>query len=446
MREQGNILIHLNARDLTLIITCWSLLLAHVSLGQDEMNNKAEAAENQSSRNSDCVQKDLGDLLRGSKPLKKKQRKSMVLVLPNVSSNPANGLLLGIAGSTGFYLGPKESTRVSSIGFNASYTTRNQFIAFAKANIYSKENKFFLQGDWRYFIYNAATWGLGTNAPDSIELDNSFIWQGAQTDEINDGFKMSYNFLRIHQILNYEVATNKYIGIGYHLDYFFNIQDNSLRLDTLPYQLTPHYLYSSFYDFNTSDYILSGLSLNLVYDSRDNLIYPYQGYFINVNYRYNPVFLGSDQNSSSLWLEFRTYVPLNKEVPRHQIAFWWFGNFQITGTQPYLTLMALGEDQRARSGRGYIAGRFRGENLIYGEVEYRFPISPCSKILGGVLFLNGTSASNKSRGIGLFDYIRPGLGFGLRVMLNKNFRTNINIDFAFGTKSRGVYFSGSETF
>jgi hypothetical protein len=394
----------------------------------------------------DCVQKDLRDLFRGSKPPKKAQRKSMLLVLPNISSNPANGLIMGVAGSTGFYLGPQESTRVSSIGFSAAYTTKNQFIAFAKSNIYSSEDRFFLQGDWRYFIYNAATWGLGTNAPDSIELDNNFIWQGAETEDINDGFKMSYNFLKLHEILSYKVARHKYIGIGYHLDYFFNIEDNSLRFDTIPFQLTPHYLYSRLYDFNTSDYILSGISLNLVYDSRDNMINPYQGYFVNLNYRYNPVLLGSSRNSSSLWLEFRTYVSLSKKVPRHLIAFWWFGNFQVTGHQPYLTLMALGEDQRARSGRGYIAGRFRGEDLVYGEVEYRFPISPCSKILGGVLFLNATSASNRSRNVGLLDSIRPGAGFGLRVMLNKNFRTNINIDFAFGRKSQGLYFSGTETF
>jgi hypothetical protein len=123
-----------------------------------------------------------------------------------------------------------------------------------------------------------------------------------------------------------------------------------------------------------------------------------------------------------------------------------FGNIRVTGRQPYLTLMATGEDQRARSGRGYIAGRYRGEDMVYGEVEYRFPISQCSKILGGVLFLNATTTSNQTRDVGLFSYIRPGGGVGLRLMLNKNFRTNITLDFGFGYKSQGFYFSGTETF
>lgn len=392
-----------------------------------------------------CQQKDLGNLFR-KEGVTKEPRKTMLMVLPNVSSNPANGLLLGVAGSTGFYLGPRQLTRVSSIGFNFAYTTKNQFLAFAKSNIYTNGDKFFLQGDWRYFIYKAPTWGLGTNSPDSIKMQNSTSWQGAETDNLNDGYQMSYNYLKLHEILNFELAPYKYVGIGYHLDYFYKIRDNSLRLDTTPSQLTPHYLYSKLYEFDTASYILSGLSFNMVYDSRDNLINPYRGYYINFNYRYNPTFLGSDQNSSALWLEFRTYLPLSKQVPRHLVAFWLFSNFLISGHQPYLSLMALGEDQRARSGRGYIAGRYRGEDMIYGEVEYRFPISQCSKILGGVLFLNAATTSNRTRDVGLFDYFRPGVGAGLRIMLNKNFRTNINLDFGFGKKSKGFYFSGTETF
>lgn len=392
-----------------------------------------------------CQQKDLGDLFR-KEGVTKEPRKTMLLVLPNVSSNPVNGLLLGVAGSTGFYMGSRETTRVSSIGFNVAYTTKNQFLSFAKSNIYTKGDKFFLQGDWRYFIYNAPTWGLGTNAPDSIEAQNNLTWQGAEIEDVKDGYKLSYNYLKLHEIINYEIGTYKYIGVGYHLDYFNKIKDKSLRFDTIPYQLTPHYLYSEVYDFDSSKYLLSGLSLNLVFDSRDNLINPFNGYYVNLNYRYNPTFLGSSQNSSSLWFEFRTYVPLSQKVQRHLLAFWLFGNIRASGRQPYLTLMATGEDQRARSGRGYIAGRYRGEDMVYGEIEYRFPISQCSKILGGVVFLNATTASNQTRDVGLFSYIKPGGGVGLRLMLNKNFRTNITLDFGFGYKSQGFYFSGTETF
>ena len=112
---------------------------------------------------------------------------------------------------------------------------------------------------------------------------------------------------------------------------------------------------------------------------------------------------------------------------------------------PYLILPALSYDQRGRSGRGYTQGRFRGTNLVYSEAEYRFPISACGGILGGVVFANLTTASNTDKHEKLFDSVAPGYGFGLRVMVDKKSRTNVQIDFGFGKKSGGVYFGAAET-
>lgn len=393
-----------------------------------------------------CEQKDIKDLLRKKDKPPRPPKKMMILVLPNIGSNPANGFLLGVGGALGWYWGPRETTRVSNIGFSAVVTSKRQLLVFSKSNIYTTHDKLFLQGDWRYYIYKAPTWGLGTNAPDTSNTSSCWVWQGADVKATEGVYPMLYDYIKFHEIANIKIAKFLYAGGGYHLDYYNNIKDDLLNLDTIPLQITPHYAYSRLHDINPLKYILSGLSLNIVYDSRDNLMNPYKGYYANINYRYNPTFLGSDQNSSSLWLEFRTYVPLSKKTPRHLVAFWAYGNFLITGNQPYLTLMALGEDQKGRSGRAYVAGRFRGEDLVYGEVEYRFPITQCSQILGGVLFLNVTTASNRTANIPLFAYLRPGAGFGFRFMINKHFRTNINFDVGFGHRSKGFYFSGTETF
>ena len=84
--------------------------------------------------------------------------------------------------------------------------------------------------------------------------------------------------------------------------------------------------------------------------------------------------------------------------------------------------------------------------MVYAETEYRFPISPCGGILGGVLFANFTSTSNPYTNEKLLDYVAPGYGFGFRIMVDKKSRTNLQIDFGFGKKSSGVYFGASETF
>jgi hypothetical protein len=394
----------------------------------------------------DCKQQAIGDLFRKKEKAPKPPKKFMALILPNISSNPSNGFLLGIGGTFGWYMGPKENTRVSSAPFTVAVTSKKQLITFVKSNIYTKEDKFFLQGDWRFYIYSQPTYGLGTNSPDTSNLPSGFHWdgQGGSTDSAS--FPMKYNLVKFSEIINRKIVENFYAGIGYHLDYYYSIEDEKLSLVTPDTLFTPHYVYSINNNYDAKGYTASGLSANVVYDSRDNQANPYKGIYANLNYRYNFKFLGSDQDASELWLEFRTYVGLSKKKPRHLVAFWAFGDFNLTGDLPYMTLPALGGDQRARSGRGYTNGRYRGKNLVYGEAEWRFPISQCSQILGGVIFVNATTTDNPGRNVALFQYIQPAVGFGIRVMVNKYFRTNINLDFAIGNKSQGFYFSGQETF
>jgi len=395
-----------------------------------------------------CEQQDVGDLFRKKGKAEKPPRKFSALVLPNISSNPTNGFILGIGGALGWFMGPRNTTSVSSAPFTIAVTSKNQFISFIKPNIYLKNNDYFLQGDYRFYIYSQPTYGLGTNAPDTLAIPSGVSWMGETVGTDSALFPMKYNFIRFHQIVNRKLVGKLFGGIGYHLDYFYSIVDEkySPATDSTPEMSTPHHYHSNLYEFTGDNYLLSGVSLNVLYDTRDNQISPYRGIYANINYRFNPEFLGSDQNSSSLWLEFRAYLGLSKKTERHVIGFWTFGNFEISGAMPYLMLPALGDDQRARSGRGYTNGRYRGDNMVYGEVEWRFPISQCTKIIGGVVFVNAVTTSNPSTGVSLFQYVQPAVGFGIRVMVNKYFRTNVNLDFAIGRNTSGFYFSGQETF
>ncbi len=394
----------------------------------------------------DCQQGAIGDLFKKKEKTPKPPKKFMALVLPNISSNPSNGFVLGVGGTFGWYMGSKENTRVSAAPFTLAVTSKKQLISFVKSNIYTREDKFFLQGDWRFYLYSQPTYGLGTNSPDTMNLPGGFHWDGEGGDLDSAAFPMRFNYIKFHEIVNRKIVKNFYVGIGYHFDYYYSIQDEKFHMSATDTLWTPHSFYSRKYDYDTTGYMLSGLSANVVYDSRDNQANPYKGIYANINYRYNLNFLGSGTDCSELWMEFRTYVNLSKNKPRHLVAFWVFGDFNITGHMPYMTLPNLGGDQRARSGRGYTNGRYRGKNLVYGEVEYRFPIWPCSNILGGVVFANATTTDNPDRDVALFKYIQPAVGFGLRIMINKYFRTNINLDFAIGSKSSGFYFSGQETF
>ncbi len=395
----------------------------------------------------ECPQKEFLDLFRKKKKESIEEVKRFnLLAIPFAGYSPSTGLSLGVAASLGWYLGDPKDTKVSAGGASIDVTTKRQLQIVCKTNLYTSRNKFYLQGDFRILLYSEPTYGLGTNSPDTSNYASQYGFEKASTKKTNGAFPMRYNLIKLYEIVSYKIDESIYLGIGYHLSHTYDIRDELLDVDTTPVQVTPHYYYCQAHHFNEVKYSTSGVSLNFVYDTRDNLINPYSGMYITINYLYNMKLLGSNQASSLLWTELRGYVSLSKRKPRHLIAFWAYTNFVTSGEVPYLNLPAIGYDPGGRSGRGYPLGRYRGEDIAYGEVEYRFPISPCSQILGGVVFGNLTTTSDRDREVRLFQYIRPGFGVGLRIMVAKYIRTNILIDFGIGYQSRGMYIQAQEAF
>lgn len=396
---------------------------------------------------SSCVQKDLGDLVRKAlhKPVKTEAgKKSSLLIVPIIGSNPATGFLFGFGGQYAFKM--PESKHYSMIMGSLSVTTKKQFVFQVKNNIYTKREKLFLTGDWRFQIYSQSTYGLGTNAPEGGILDYQFNLAGTETNEDSLAQPMKFNFVRLHQTVGMKVRDGMYLGLGYKFDGYYDIRDEKLRLDPNDTLITSHYAYSKNYGFDSSAYYSAGLHATLIVDKRDNMIQAYKGYFLKLGVRGAFEFLGSSKNGALFETEWRSFHGLSKRNPAHLLAFWLLGEYTPEGETPYLILPASAYDQRGRSARGYTQGRFRGNGYVYGEAEYRFPISPCGGILSGVVFMNATTANNEAQDLGLFESVKPGYGFGLRVMLDKKSRSNLAIDWGFGQRSSGFYLAVSETF
>lgn len=142
-----------------------------------------------------------------------------------------------------------------------------------------------------------------------------------------------------------------------------------------------------------------------------------------------------------------TYWNPNKKLVRpHIIGFWTMGSLLMSGKQPYLEMPGIGWDMYNRTGRGYIQGRIRGENMWYGETEYRFPVSK-NGLLGGVAFFNLTTATNEAKQQNLANEFAAGYGFGLRIKMSKKTNTNIAIDYGMGRNgSSGIFVNLLETF
>jgi len=86
------------------------------------------------------------------------------------------------------------------------------------------------------------------------------------------------------------------------------------------------------------------------------------------------------------------------------------------------------------------------ERLAYGEIEYRGTLMR-NGLLGMVVFVNTTTASNLENGEKIFDSFATGAGAGLRVSINKRSKTNLCFDVGFGKAgSKGVYLAIQEAF
>ena len=66
---------------------------------------------------------------------------------------------------------------------------------------------------------------------------------------------------------------------------------------------------------------------------------------------------------------------------------------------------------------------------------------------GGVVFVNAVSASSRTEDVNLFSHINLAGGVGLRYMLNEKARTNLTLDYGWGTNgSQGFFLGLNEAF
>ncbi len=371
-------------------------------------------------------QRDITDVFRKSNSIAFYQKTDSVF---KQSLGPFNSLFLypGYAlvtsfqavftGNISFYTDTLRRRKISSLLVNSLYTANKQWIEIANSNIWTKHNRFNLLGDWRFYRFPSYTFGLGSNT------------------SLTKSSKIDYSYVRLYEVAMTKIARNIYAGLGYNLDYHYNITEVQNDSITGINGMDEN-------GFKTKTFS-SGITLNMQYDNRLNANNPQRGSYANIQFRDNLKVTGSDNNWTSLVIDLRHYIPF----PKHSgniIAIWSYEWLTLTGIPPYLDLPCTGWDTYNNTGRGYIEGRFRGTNLIYLETEYRFHITH-NGLLGGVVFINSSTLSQPDTQ--QFGKINLGSGFGLRVKINKQSNTNFVIDFGFGTEgSRGFSFNLNEVF
>jgi hypothetical protein len=386
-----------------------------------------------------------------TQPAKPPQKgKLYAFPVPLLSASPTVGFLYGLGAGGSCYAGDPTDTRISSAQMGFAYTIKKQVYTNFKSSIYLDRDDWILYGDWRFLMSSVPGFAVGSGiygdrlASNGAEYnDNPYAKQAANVS------LLYYDYLRLYETVLRRVIDKFYMGLAYHLDYYTNMQDKELNLGATAPVTTNYYNYNVKYGFSQGGSMLSGVSVNAIYDTRDNQNNPYAGRYAYVSYRYNPVFLGSNENSSTIWIEYRDYADITHNH-YNILAFWVYGNFVTSGAVPFLDLPSCGNDQFGRSAEGYINGRFKGETLVFGEVEYRrhlFGVKNFPDLFGVAVFANMTTAGAKEDNIRLFQYVAPAFGGGLRINISRVARSNLCIDYAVGFYgSQGLYVRFNEAF
>ncbi len=367
-------------------------------------------------------QKDAIDLLRTafdiSKPRKTdstslKEGGKVVAFLPNVGYAPQSRFLVQFVTNVAL---KNTNANVSIFNILATYTQNRQSILQGTSSYFSKNNKYFFSTDWRLMNYPQSTYGLGMNT------------------SLDKGIDMNFRYLKLYQTLMRSVASGLYVGIGYQFDYHWKIQ--SLTEDDIVTEI-------SGYSLGTSGAsVSSGPTVALLFDNRTNAMSPSRGFYANMVLKQTLKSLGSNTNYQSLLLDARKYFNLSGNG-NHVLALWSY-NFFTHGHVPYLDMPSTGWDTNVNTGRGFIQGRYRGQNLMYLETEYRFTLTR-NQLFGGVVFSNLQTVSEPDTR--RFNKIMPAIGAGLRIRVNKFSRANLAIDYGIGGDgSRNLYFNFGEVF
>ena len=353
-------------------------------------------------------------------------RKPFFVIAPSIGSKPSTGINGGVAGNIAFVSGDSATTHLSSLSGGLKVSEKGQTLSGMKLAIFLPDDRWFLQGDNRFSWTSQNTYGLG-GATLAADAEN-----------------LKYDQLRVYETVYRTIGKSLFVGAGVDINRHTNIRPGTgteTAFDEAGYTQ-----YTAQHGFDVSHQTSSGATASLMFDTRDNAINARRGWFANVTYRtFFSGFLGGDSTWQEAYVDVRTYRRLTDDG-RRRLAFWIVGDFLTGGAAPYFDLPATAADAYGRSARGYTEGRYRGDQLLYGEVEFRDTLTR-NGLLGYVVFLNTTTIAGAGTGDHLFESIAPAAGTGLRVLLNKKSRTNLCVDYGWGKQgSRALYLAIQEAF
>lgn len=334
----------------------------------------------------------------------KAEKRLKIFPIPAIYYAPETNLVFGaLASATHRFKRDVLTNRPSNITIGGAYTLNKQTLLYSNFTVFYDEAKWYAFGEAGYYKYSYNFYGVGEN-----EVQEELY---------------GVDYPRIKLNLTHRILPHIYAGLAYQFeDYIIK--------DTLSGGSFARAEFTGARGSRTS-----GGGLQLIFDSRDSVLFPGKGFFATATFLNNGISWGGDHNFNKYILDIAYYT---RVAPNLIVAVNSFNSF-TTGDAPFQQQSLLGGNMKLR---GYYQGRYLDKNLMVLQAEARFPIY---KRLGAAVFGGAGLLGNEQEFLRAKDVKYAG-GFGLRFNVIRTDHLNLRLDYALGPGTSGIYFTIREAF
>ncbi|HTB07345.1 MAG TPA: BamA/TamA family outer membrane protein [Bacteroidia bacterium] len=319
------------------------------------------------------------------------EKKVQVKLIPVISYAPETGFLFGVGALAAFQMCKEDSiTHHSLVEAFVAYTQKNQDYLYIPYILYTKNNKYYFEGELDYYNYSYYYWGIGTNRVPKELYNVRFP-------------KLFVNAFR-------KVLPHFYAGIDYYYendDIWQTASDGVLKTGEV---------------LGSKGSINSGAGIDLLYDTRDSIYFPRKGWFIKVLSYANSPTLGSTFTYNKIQSDISCYNTLSDRLVlglnEHTQLTW--------GDVPFNQLALVGGTKQIR---GYYTGYYRDDDLTFLQAEFRYHLKGrVSLVAFGSAALLGNAQVFPEKPV-------PICAEGVGIRYNYNVKRHINVrgDIGYGT-------------
>ncbi len=335
-------------------------------------------------------------------------RHNQLLIFPVITKSIETGWSFGTVGAFVFHPSAKDTvSRTSNLEILALYSTKKQLVTAINGSQYFSHERYILNEQVSYSSFPDKFWGLGKNSPDAAE----------------EAYKFRQYYIYLHLLR--KVAKNMFIGVLYEKQRVWDVS------------YIPGGVFDQQNIVGRHGYTISGLGSSFTFDTRNNAFSPDKGTFAQLYFNHFDKFWGSDYNYNNLVLDLRTYLPFaGTQVLALQLY-----SFNDTGNEvPLRSEASFGGAARMR---GFYEGRYKDQQQLILQAEYRFPLY---KRFRGVVFGGTGNVSSSFADYSLTD-LKYSYGAGLRFALSKKEKLNLRLDYGIGQGGKsGFYIQLGEAF